>query len=94
MSTLTFTPSTSSRRIADAERARILEAPGFGEHFTDFMTHARWSVSDGWHGAELVPYGPLQMSPAAAVLHYGQQIFEGLKAFRHADGSFSLHLHV
>lgn len=87
MSTLTFTPSTSTRRIADAERARILEAPGFGEHFTDFMTHARWSVSDGWHGAELVPYGPLQMSPAAAVLHYGQEIFEGLKAFRHADGS-------
>src|SRR5699024_2900263 len=51
------------------------------------MAHARWTVEDGWSGAEIVPFGPVQLSPAAAVLHYGQEIFEGLKAFRHADGS-------
>ncbi|PZP16605.1 MAG: branched chain amino acid aminotransferase [Brachybacterium faecium] len=87
MSALTFTPAATARRITDDERARVLAAPGFGEHFTDFMAHARWTVSEGWTGAELVPFGPLQLSPAAAVLHYGQEIFEGMKAFRHADGS-------
>ncbi|MCT1999293.1 branched-chain amino acid aminotransferase [Brachybacterium muris] len=87
MSALTFTPAATARRITDDERARILAAPGFGQHFTDFMAHARWTVSEGWTGAELVPFGPLQLSPAAAVLHYGQEIFEGMKAFRHADGS-------
>lgn len=87
MSALTFTPTTTTRRTADDERARILAAPGFGEHFTDFMAHARWTEQGGWTGSELVPFGPLQLSPAAAVLHYGQEIFEGMKAFRHADGS-------
>lgn len=87
MSALTFTPTTAARRIADDERARILAAPGFGEHFTDFMAHARWTEQDGWTDSALVPFGPLQLSPAAAVLHYGQEIFEGMKAFRHADGS-------
>lgn len=87
MSALTFTPTTTTRRIAEDERARILAAPGFGEHFTDFMAHARWTEQDGWTTSELVPFGPLQLSPAAAVLHYGQEIFEGMKAFRHADGS-------
>ena len=87
MSALTFTPTTTTRRIAEDERARILAAPGFGEHFTDFMAHARWTEQGGWTDSELVPFGPLQLSPAAAVLHYGQEIFEGMKAFRHADGS-------
>src|SRR5699024_4220023 len=51
------------------------------------MARARWTEQDGWGAAELVPFGPVQLSPAAAVLHYGQEIFEGLKAFRHPDGS-------
>lgn len=87
MSTLDFTPTSTTRRIADDERARILTAPGFGTHFTDFMAHARWTQDGGWADAALVPFGPIQLSPAAAVLHYGQEVFEGLKAFRHADGS-------
>ncbi|HLQ80292.1 MAG TPA: branched-chain amino acid aminotransferase [Brachybacterium sp.] len=87
MSALDFTQTSTTRRIGDDERVRILAAPGFGRHYTDFMAHARWTVEDGWGGAEIVPFGPLQLSPAAAVLHYGQEIFEGLKAFRHADGS-------
>ena len=87
MSVLTFPATTTTRRVADDERARILADPGFGTHFTDFMAHARWTAEDGWGPGELIPYGPLQLSPAAAVLHYGQEIFEGMKAFRHADGS-------
>ncbi|AXK45357.1 branched-chain amino acid aminotransferase [Brachybacterium saurashtrense] len=87
MSALDFTPTSTTRRLGDDERARILAAPGFGTHFTDFMAHARWTVQDGWAESSVLPYGPLQLSPAAAVLHYGQEIFEGLKAFRHADGS-------
>lgn len=87
MSALDFTQTSTARRVGDDERAQILADPGFGQHYTDFMTHVRWTEAEGWHGAEILPFGPLQLSPAAAVLHYGQEIFEGLKAFRHADGS-------
>ena len=87
MSALDFTQTSTTRRVGEDERARILAAPGFGQYYSDFMVHARWTLEDGWGGAEIIPFGPLQLSPAAAVLHYGQEIFEGLKAFRHADGS-------
>lgn len=87
MSPLSFPQADATRRTTDDERAVILAAPGFGQHFTDFMAHARWTRAEGWGGAELVPYAPLRLDPAAAVLHYAQEIFEGLKAFRHADGS-------
>lgn len=86
-SAMTFAPTTADRRVAESERARILAAPGFGEHFTDFMAHVHWSAEDGWTGDETIPFGPLSLSPAASVFHYAQEIFEGLKAFRHADGS-------
>jgi branched-chain amino acid aminotransferase len=68
-------------------RAEILAAPGFGKHFTDHMVSAIWTPEAGWHDGALVPYGPISLDPAAAVLHYAQEIFEGLKAYRHADGS-------
>ena len=87
MSALAFTQTSTTRRVGDDERARILSAPGFGQHYTDFMARARWRADGGWGQDEVVPFGPLQLSPATAVLHYGQEIFEGLKAFRHADGS-------
>lgn len=87
MSALDFTQTSTTRRVGDDERAQILADPGFGQHYTDFMAHARWTAEGGWGAAEVIPFGPLQLSPAAAVLHYGQEIFEGLKAFRHADGS-------
>lgn len=70
-----------------AERDAILENPGFGRHFTDHMVTVDWTVADGWHNAQLVPYGPLSIDPATNSLHYGQAIFEGLKAYRHPDGS-------
>jgi branched-chain amino acid aminotransferase len=79
------TPSPAAR--ADAEREAILADPGFGQHFTDHMVSIRWTAEEGWHDAEVRPYGPLQLDPAAAVLHYAQEIFEGLKVYRHADGS-------
>ncbi|MCK2042435.1 branched-chain amino acid aminotransferase [Chromohalobacter sp. TMW 2.2308] len=70
-----------------ALRETILENPGFGRHFSDHMAHIRWTSDVGWHGHEVRPYGPLTLDPAAAVLHYAQEIFEGIKAYRHADGS-------
>lgn len=72
------------------KRAAILENPGFGSRFTDHMAVATWTRSDGWHDSAIVPYGPLTLDPAAAVLHYAQEVFEGLKAYRHADGSIWL----
>lgn len=70
-----------------AEREQVLANPGFGRHFTDHMVHVTWTAADGWHDAQVRPYGPLQLDPSAAVLHYAQEIFEGLKAYRHDDGS-------
>jgi branched-chain amino acid aminotransferase len=70
-----------------AERAAILADPGFGNHFTDHMVDLCWSAKGGWHRPRVSPYGPIQLDPAAAVLHYAQEIFEGLKAYRHEDGS-------
>ena len=61
--------------------------PGSASYFTDHMVAPPGPPDDGWHDAEIEPYGPIQLDPAAAVLHYAQEIFEGLKAYRHADGS-------
>lgn len=70
-----------------AEREQLLADPAFGTTFTDHMVDICWSVRGGWHRPRVQPYGPLSLDPAAAVLHYGQEIFEGIKAYRHADGS-------
>ena len=83
--TFELTPSTAVR--AAAEREVILADPGFGKHFTDHMVEITWTLESGWHDAQVKPYGPLQLDPAASVLHYAQEIFEGLKAYRHADDS-------
>ena len=72
---------------SDAERDEILADPGFGKYFTDHMVDICWSLRGGWHRPRVAPYGPISLDPAAAVLHYGQEIFEGMKAYRHADGS-------
>ena len=72
---------------SEAEHADIIAEPGFGKHFTDHMVDICWSERGGWHRPRVQPYGPISLDPSAAVLHYGQEIFEGLKAYRHADGS-------
>ena len=71
----------------ESERQAILAEPGFGVNFTDHMAVATWTAADGWHDSAIVPYGPFSLDPATAVLHYAQEIFEGLKAYQHADGS-------
>ena len=71
-------------------RARVLADPAFGRVFTDHMVSAQWTREQGWHDAALVPYGPLQLDPANVVLHYGQEVFEGLKAYRQADGGVAM----
>ena len=71
----------------DDELAAILADPGFGSHFTDHMFTVEWTPEDGWHDARVTPYGPLSLDPATAVLHYAQETFEGMKAYRHEDGS-------
>ncbi len=85
--TLQFTPHPSDHRATPERRAELLADPGFGKVFTDHMVTATWTSAQGWHDGAVVPFGPITLSPAAAVLHYAQEIFEGLKAYRHADGS-------
>jgi len=85
--TLNFTRRLNPEELAEVERAEILSDPGFGKYFTDHMVDICWSARGGWHRPRVQPYGPIELDPAAAVLHYGQEIFEGLKAYRHADGS-------
>ena len=59
---------------------------GFGSVFTDHMFLMDYTDREGWHNARIVPFGPISISPAASVLHYGTEVFEGLKAYRRADG--------
>ena len=62
----------------------------FGRAMTDHMLIIDYDAGQGWHDARIIPYGPLQIDPAAKVLHYAEEIFEGLKAYRTADGSIQL----
>ncbi|OJX64722.1 MAG: branched chain amino acid aminotransferase [Micrococcales bacterium 73-13] len=86
-STLEFARTLHDSPRGEDDLSRILAEPGFGEVFTDHMVDIHWSEKGGWHRPRVLPYGPISLDPAAAVLHYGQEIFEGLKAYRHADGS-------
>ena len=63
---------------------------GFGKVFSDHMFTMEWTRGQGWHDAQIVPFGPLSIHPASTVLHYGSEIFEGLKAYRAADGSIRM----
>lgn len=63
---------------------------GFGEIFTDHMFLMDYDNGQGWHDARIVPFGPLQLSPAANALHYATEVFEGLKAYRREDGGVQL----
>ncbi|MCG7527021.1 branched-chain amino acid aminotransferase [Streptomyces sp. OfavH-34-F] len=87
MTTPTIELKPSAHPLSDAEREAILVQPGFGRHFTDHMVTIKWTEGRGWHDAQLVPYAPLSIDPANMTLHYGQEIFEGLKAYRQPDGS-------
>ena len=86
--TIELAPTTSPKSAE--ERARLLQDPGFGQVFTDHMVTARYAPGPGWHDARLTPYAPITLDPATSVLHYGQAIFEGLKAYHQPDGSVAL----
>ena len=72
------------------KRAELLKNPGFGRVFSDHMVTIRYHESKGWHDARIEPRAPIPMDPAAAVLHYAQEIFEGLKAYRTKDGGATM----
>ena len=87
MADLKFEVIRNTNPKPDAEREELLKAPVFGANLTDHQVVVVWEKDKGWHSAQVIPYGPIMMDPSAAVLHYGQEIFEGIKAYRHADGS-------
>lgn len=74
------------RRAKPADESKL----GFGQIFSDHMFTMKWTAGTGWHDPTIGPYGPLVLSPASLVLHYGQTIFEGLKAYRNQQGSINL----
>jgi branched-chain amino acid aminotransferase len=76
--------------VAAAERAALVANPGFGRVFTDHMVTIRWADGKGWYDARVEARAPIPMDPASAVLHYAQEIFEGLKAYSCDDGSVTL----
>src|SRR3954468_16794662 len=82
---MTFSVQLNPNPLSVAEREAILEAPGFGRYFTDHMV--RIDYADGvWGEPAVLPYGPISLDPATAALHYGQEIFEGLKPYRQRAG--------
>ncbi len=84
----THVPHTSLTSAAD--RATLLADPQFGRVFTDHMVTIRYTAGEGWHSAKVEPRKPFALDPACSVLHYAQEIFEGMKAYRADDGSTTL----
>ena len=80
----------NSNPVPAAEREKRVAEPGFGKYFTDHMVTAQWNQGAGWSDANVQAYGPISLDPAAMVFHYGQEIFEGMKAYSQPDGSIAL----
>ena len=76
--------------VADPEREALLANPGFGRIFTDHMVTIRYAEGKGWYEPRVEARAPIPMDPATAVLHYAQEIFEGLKAYPMADGGVAM----
>ncbi len=87
---LKFESRPTSNPTSDEERAAKLVNPGFGRIFTDHMAIVRYNDEQGWHDARIESRANFALDPAVAVLHYAQEIFEGLKAYRRADGGVNL----
>ncbi len=62
----------------------------FGQHFSDHWFYSKFSEGKGWYESAVVPYAPISLDPAASVFHYGQALFEGMKAFRQPGGKVAL----
>lgn len=87
-SSSTIAVTRNAAPVSPVERAAILASPGFGRSFTDHMVRADY-VDGQWRAAQVLPYASLTLDPATMALHYGQLIFEGLKAYRQPDGSIA-----
>jgi branched-chain amino acid aminotransferase len=85
-----LTVEPSPQPVSPEERARLIEDPGFGRVFTDHMAMVRYSEGRGWHDARIAPRRPLEMQTTSSVLHYAQEIFEGMKAYRRPNGGAAL----
>lgn len=88
-SALPFSHTPSPHPATPERRAEVLAKPGFGNFFTDHMVIVRYDAGQGWHDATVAPYQGITLDPAASVLHYGQAIFEGLKAYHRPGGSIA-----
>jgi branched-chain amino acid aminotransferase len=87
---LKFEIQPTAKPTPDMDRAAKLVDPGFGRVFTDHMAVVRHDQASGWHGARVEARANFSLDPASAVLHYAQEIFEGLKAYRRDDGGVNL----
>jgi branched-chain amino acid aminotransferase len=85
-----FEVCLSQQRMSGVERDRVLERPGFGQVFTDHMVTLRWTERPGWHDGRVESFAPVTLEPSASVFHYGQAVFEGMKAYRQDGGSIAL----
>jgi branched-chain amino acid aminotransferase len=88
--TFDFPVERNPNPVPSDERALRLADPGFGKTFTDHMVTIRYSEGAGWHDARIAARAAITLDPAAAVFHYAQEIFEGLKAYRLEDGAMAL----
>ncbi|MBE6759404.1 MAG: branched chain amino acid aminotransferase, partial [Ruminococcaceae bacterium] len=79
-------------QLTDCPKAKPADETklGFGKIFTDHMFIMEYHEGQGWHDPRIVPFGPIALSPAATCLHYGQEVFEGMKAYRTEDGRIQL----
>ncbi|GBQ90141.1 branched-chain amino acid aminotransferase [Acetobacter nitrogenifigens DSM 23921 = NBRC 105050] len=87
---LKFTIHPHPNATPAARRAELMADPAFGRVATDHMVVVKYKDGVGWHDAEVLPRGPITLDPSAAVLHYAQEIFEGMKAFRTKDGGAAI----
>ncbi|CAD7026935.1 branched chain amino acid aminotransferase [Pseudorhizobium endolithicum] len=83
---LTFDVKPNQKPLAESDRLKAFENLGFGTLFSDHMAVIRWTSEKGWHSGEITARAPFPIDPASSVLHYAQEIFEGMKAYRAADG--------
>jgi branched-chain amino acid aminotransferase len=82
--------SLNPRAKDEATRNALVAEGGFGKYYTDHMVVCEWEEKTGWAEPEIKAYGPITLDPATAVFHYGQEIFEGMKAYRQPDGGIAL----
>jgi branched-chain amino acid aminotransferase len=87
---MTFAFDPNPAPVSANERSAMIADPGFGRVFTDHMALIRYNAEQGWHDAQITARKPLMLDPATAVLHYAQEIFEGMKAYKLADGAMAL----